>query len=104
MITWRQFNQSFTTREDRFGQTPLHDAAQYGYKDIAGLLIDYGTDVNVRDKFRWTPLHAAVAGGHKDMAELLIANGADVNAKRYHGSHSFTLGGSKEDTKKWSNC
>ena len=88
-----------TTREDRFGQTPLHDAAQYGHKDIAGLLIDYGTDVNVRDKFMWTPLHAAVAGGHKDMVELLIAKGAKINVKEKSGRtplHVAAIEGHKE--------
>ena len=73
------------SREKRFGQTPLYDAAQYGYKDIAELLIKYKANVNAKDKFGWTPLHAAVAEGHKEVAGLLIAKGAKVNAKEDSG-------------------
>ena len=58
--------------------TPLHDAAS---KEVAGLLIAKGADVDAKDKDNWTPLHKAAFGGHSEIVELLIAEGADVNAK-----------------------
>ena len=58
--------------------TPLHDAAS---KEVAGLLIAKGADVDAKDKDNWTPLHKAAFGGHREIVELLIAEGADVNAK-----------------------
>jgi len=60
------------------GWTPLHHAAQTGYKEIIELLIAKGADVNARDMYGSTPLHNAV---YKEVVELLIAKGADVGAK-----------------------
>ena len=36
--------------EDRDGRQPLHLAAQYGYNDVARILLDSRTDVNSRTK------------------------------------------------------
>ena len=63
------------------GQTPLREAARWGHKEIAELLIAKGADVNAKTKYGYTPLPDAAYGGHKEIAELLIANGANVNAK-----------------------
>ena len=66
---------------DVFGGIPLHQAAGYGRKVIAELLIAKGADVNAKDDNPGgTPLHSAANGGQKEIAELLIAKGADVNA------------------------
>jgi len=73
--------------KDRFGFTPLREAAWYGHKEIAELLLDKGTDVNAKGgPVGRTPLHEAALRGHKEIAELLIANGADVNAKDNYGA------------------
>jgi len=66
--------------KDEDGQTPLHEAANWGHKETAELLIANGADVNARTGgwLNVTPLHRAET---KEIAELLIANGADVNAK-----------------------
>jgi hypothetical protein len=61
--------------------TPLHEAASWGHKEVAELLIDNGADVNVKNGFGQTPLHKAARWGRKEVAELLIAKSADVNAK-----------------------
>jgi len=80
--------------------TPLHLAAQGGYKEIAELLIAAGADVNAKNNWGSTPLHyAAEEGlntpyeeeGHKEIAELLIANGVDVNAKKNNGRTPLDL-------------
>ena len=63
-----------------YGTTPLHRAASAGLKDIVGLLIDKGGDVNAKDNWDWTVLHSAVYGD-KEVVELLIAKGANVNAR-----------------------
>jgi len=78
--------------------TPLHQAAQFGRKEIAELLIAADADVNascIRRITRGnnvkeidngiTPLHRAAFGRHKETAQLLIAKGADVNAKTERG-------------------
>jgi cytohesin len=67
------------------GQTPLHMAADLGYKEIVELLLTNGADVNAKDYKGVTPLHDAALWGHKEIAELLLAKGADVNAKANDG-------------------
>ena len=57
--------------------TPLHGAAQEGYKDMVELLLANKADVNARDGDGRTPLHLAVQNGHKDVVKLL----------RQHGGH-----------------
>ena len=67
--------------EDKYGQTPLHIAAENGHRDMAELLLNNGADVNAKANNYTRPLHIAAENGHRDMAELLLNNGADVNAK-----------------------
>ena len=67
---------------DDDGFIPLHSASRYGHVDIARLLLDRGSDVNVRESQRWTPLHYASRYGYLDLARLLIDRGADVNAHK----------------------
>ena len=59
----------------------LHEAAAFGHKEIAELLIAAGADVDAKDENGYTPLFNAAYWGRKEIVELLIANGADVNAK-----------------------
>ena len=59
--------------------TPLHEAANNGYVDVAKLLIKAGADINKGDRIGWTPLHEAVRNGHENVANLLIEAGADIN-------------------------
>ena len=67
--------------EDEKGRTPLHFAAEYGYKDVAELLIANHANIDAMNGIGLTPLHKAALRGHKSVAELLITEGADVNAK-----------------------
>ena len=71
-------------RRTPYGTTPLDRAVGAGFKDIVGLLIAKGANVNTKDNWDWTPLHSAVYR-HKDVVELLIASGADVNARDRSG-------------------
>ena len=66
---------------DDDGKTRLHKAAEFGYKNVAELLIAKGAKVNVRDGNGDTPLHKARTVA---MAELLIDKGVHVNARGKH--------------------
>lgn len=71
-------------RDDR-DATPLHDAAFYGWKDVAALLLANHADANVRDTYGETPLHYAASSGRRGAVKLLLANHADINAKNEDG-------------------
>ena len=67
-----------------FRETPLHNAASGGHKEIVELLIAAGADVSAKGLVFYgerTPLYRAAGQGHKGITELLIVEGADLNAK-----------------------
>ena len=68
------------------GDTPLHEAASNGHKDILKILLQAGASVNAANAEGDTPLHSAVNNGHKDILKILIASGGDVNAVNLYGS------------------
>jgi CubicO group peptidase (beta-lactamase class C family)/ankyrin repeat protein len=57
-------------------QTLLHKASILGYGGIAGLLVDYGVDVNAKDAHGNTALFYAYRYGNKSVAEVLNAASA----------------------------
>ena len=59
--------------KDRFGFTPLREAAWYGHKEIAELLLDKGADVDAKDDKGRTPLDRAV--GYTEIVALLREHG-----------------------------
>lgn len=66
---------------DGGGWTALHWASNYGYLNIASLLLLNNADVNSKIKYGRTPLHWACGAGRLDVAELLLlANNANINA------------------------
>jgi hypothetical protein len=69
-----------SSKDEQYGQTPLHIAAFNDRLDVAKLLLADKADVNAKAKNGSTPLHLAAAKGNKDMVELLVASKADVNA------------------------
>jgi hypothetical protein len=69
-----------SSKDELYGQTPLHIAAFNDRKDVAEFLLANNADVNAKAKNGSTPLHLAAAKGNKDIVELLLANKADVNA------------------------
>lgn len=64
---------------------PLIVAIIAGQSEVAKLLIESGTDVNLRDREGRTPLLAAAFKNRLEIAELLIERGTDVNAKEHRG-------------------
>ncbi len=63
-------------RDMATGRTYLHTAVLTGIRDIVGLLVNAGCEVNAEDKRGKTPLHYAAKYGHKKIAALLVRNGA----------------------------
>lgn len=61
----------------------LHKAAIKGDVALAGLLIRYGIDVNLRNEYGQTALHIAALNAHREMYNLLIAAGASPDAKDF---------------------
>ncbi|MGA3079904.1 MAG: ankyrin repeat domain-containing protein [Terracidiphilus sp.] len=88
-----------SSKDDQYGQTPLHIAAFNDRKDVAEFLLASKADVNAKAKNGSTPLHLAAAKGNKDIVDLLLANNADINALDNDGwspMHSAVIGGQKE--------
>ncbi|KAF3223692.1 hypothetical protein TWF679_000129 [Orbilia oligospora] len=73
------------TKEGYNGRTPLSVAAGRGHKDVVGLLIKEGANMETKDKNGDTVLSVAAAGGHKDVVELLIKEGANLENKNRNG-------------------
>ncbi|MBD0391581.1 ankyrin repeat domain-containing protein [Wolbachia endosymbiont of Pentalonia nigronervosa] len=60
--------------------TPLHIAAEQGFKDEAELLLKHRADINAKDIRGNTPLHSAIVSKCEGIIEVLLKNGADINA------------------------
>ena len=72
-------------RNERKGATLLHEAAEFGYRELVEMLIARGADVNARDVEGRTPLHVATSRGFWDVMEVLLTAGADVDAQDREG-------------------
>jgi ankyrin repeat protein len=78
-------NPALACSKDETGWTPLHLAAQKGFKEVAELLLANKADPNAKSKRGDTPLHWA-ANGHKEIVALLLANKAKVDIKDNNGT------------------
>ncbi|KAB8068022.1 ankyrin repeat-containing domain protein [Aspergillus leporis] len=54
-------------------------AAERGYREIAGLLIQYGEDINTKDHKRRTPLSYAVEHGNVEIVKMLLLNSSSID-------------------------
>ncbi|KAK4164970.1 hypothetical protein QBC43DRAFT_378263 [Cladorrhinum sp. PSN259] len=63
----------------------LNWAAENGYADIAELLLNKGTEVDVKAQNGDTPLRIACQKGNEAVARLLLDRGADITAKSNNG-------------------
>jgi ankyrin repeat protein len=73
-------NQRFVNSQDKYGDTPLSDAAYWGNRGIAALLLENGADVNACNSKGQTPVCRAVMKNYLKMVKLLVKVGkADVN-------------------------
>lgn len=77
-----------TNIRDNYGWSPLHEAANHGYVDIAELLLKHGANVNDPGGTFCkgvTPLHDAAYCGHFSIMQLLMQHGATVTLKTHDG-------------------
>ena len=69
------------------GVTPLLAAALNGHKDICGLLLAHGSDVNEMTlETKRRSLHHAAARGHEALVEALLSWGAIVDPQEHTGA------------------
>ncbi len=69
-----------SSKDEKYGQTPLHIAAFNNHKEVVEFLLANKADVNAKATNGSTPLHLAAAKGNKVIVELLLVNKADINA------------------------
>ncbi len=67
------------------GISSLHSIAHAGDVQRAGLLLDYGAEINaIEPEYCSTPLGLACRAGHAPMAEFLLRRGADAGLPHAH--------------------
>ncbi|GMU23488.1 MAG: hypothetical protein AMXMBFR13_35660 [Phycisphaerae bacterium] len=78
---------------DSQGYTALDRCGNYGYAQMAELLIKAGANVNAVNAQRkeGTPLHTAASEGQNNVIEVLIKHGADLNANAFGGFTPLTV-------------
>lgn len=77
-----------TNVRDHCGWSPLHEAANHGYVDVAELLLKHDANVNDPGGVSCkgiTPLHDAACCGHFSMMQLLMKYGASATLKTHDG-------------------
>jgi uncharacterized protein len=67
------------------GWTPLDEAANNGYYEMAKVLVVNKADVNLKAKGGRSPLYFAVMYDHADIVKLLLESGANSNVKDENG-------------------
>jgi hypothetical protein len=72
-------------------ETALQDAIFYEHFRIARLLINSGTNLDVKNIDGDTALHIAAKNGYSDMVRLLLANGASKNIYNANGNTPYEL-------------
>ena len=86
------------------GTSPLHEAVTNGFCNVAELLIEKGSNVNLRNKEGKTPLYFAVENKDEQLIRLLLKNKADVSM-RYKDSNSkkriYLVRGKEEGKLAW---
>ena len=78
-------------RQIMTGGTPLHQAAAQGHTQLAGVLLEFGCDVDARDIANRTALHVEVAAGNLEVIILLIRAGADCEARDASGMTALDI-------------
>jgi hypothetical protein len=63
-----------------YNQNPLLLALEAGQPELARLLIEAGTDVNIKSKMYMTPLRVATQSGDLEIVKSLLARGASPDA------------------------
>ena len=83
--------------QDNEGATPLHlllnDSSHDGddILDLARLLLEHTSDVDIRTTTKWTPLHTAAASGRLEIVRMLLNLNANPNAETERSSTPLCL-------------
>ena len=83
--------------QDNEGATPLHlllnDSSHDGddILDLARLLLEHTSDVDIRTTTKWTPLHTAAASGRLEIVRMLLNLNANPNAETEGSSTPLCL-------------
>jgi len=72
-------------RDVDHGKSPLHWAAELGYKSLTNRCLLLGADVDATDKYGETALHYAAENGHLDIVQILIQENANRTIVDSHG-------------------
>ncbi|XP_067952121.1 fibronectin type 3 and ankyrin repeat domains protein 1-like isoform X2 [Watersipora subatra] len=88
---------------DKYGFTPLMQAAQKGYTEIMEILLNHGADVNTANDSGKTALMLASFAGKTPAVELLRENNAKYDLRDKGGSTAFhwAIDGQHLDTIQW---
>jgi ankyrin repeat protein len=92
---WRDAEKALSNGADpncvnKFGFTPLHNAAHRKSIRLMHALLSKGALVNVGDDEGLTPLFHATYGGSLDAIKLLLAHNADIHARTKKGLSFIT--------------
>ena len=63
----------------------IHISARKGRVKAVELLLNSGTDIEVKNRYGSTPMYIASARGHIDVVKLLLNHGADIEMKDNYG-------------------
>ncbi len=92
-------NPSLVSTASFDGWTPLEEAADNGYYDIAKVMAANHADLNVKAKGGRSPLYLAVMYDHADIVKLLLDHQAEANVKDDNGVTPLHLAAWDGDTK-----
>lgn len=71
---------SLANTKDDCGRTPLHITAQFGYIQVAHVLLSYTANINAKDRAGHSVLDHALDKNQEDFIVFLIEKNADVSA------------------------
>lgn len=71
--------------QNKYGETPLHQAVARGNLHSVRLLVELGADVNVKMKSGETALHVSIRCGFPAVATELLEHGADITERTGEG-------------------
>lgn len=71
--------------------TALIVAAKYGNKDICGLLLQNGADIDAVNGYGYTALMAATIGGHKEIVHYLLIFRANIELREHQNQTALDI-------------
>ena len=74
-VTWYKLFKN--PREERFGKTPLHNAATNGHVEICKLITENVVEKNPKDKYGSSPFHSAATMGKSEVFMFLMEKVGD---------------------------